>query len=234
MLVKLTNTKNESIEIDLPQSMDEVSLSSALSFSIVEREIKELLDNDPDNVIEYFILVTRAVANFLDIDEEWLHGMPMGDVPTTLTKVRKTTFKQATNGIIKLFEYIVTLFEGLKPELYIDREFTFEHKGETYHVPMFITDHLSTNMINPQLTVSEVVEALEVKRLCSKIKDNKNALFTELVKLTAILARKGDEKFPTDQQEINTFIQTRSNLFIDLDAKVGIDIAFFLNSIIII
>ena len=60
-----------------------------------------------------------------------------GDVPTTLTKVRKTTFKQATNGIIKLFEYIVTLFEGLKPELYIDREFTFEHKGKLTMYPVY-------------------------------------------------------------------------------------------------
>ena len=73
MLVKLTNTKGESVEINLPETMEQVSLSSALSFSVVERDIKELLDTDPDNQVEYFILITRAVANFFDIDEEALH-----------------------------------------------------------------------------------------------------------------------------------------------------------------
>ena len=234
MLVKLTNTKGESVEINLPETMEQVSLSSALSFSVVERDIKELLDTDPDNQVEYFILITRAVANFFDIDEEWLHAMPMGDVSAYLHKADSSSFKNATTGVMRLFEYIVGLFEELHPELYIDREFIFEHKGEKFNIPMFITDQLRTGMLNPRLTVAEVVEALEVRRQYGTIQNNKNAIFTELVKLTAILARKEGETFPTDQQEINDFIQRRTNFFVDLDAKVGVDIAFFLNSIIVI
>lgn len=234
MLVTLRNKKNDSKEIELPVSIDDVSLSGALSFAVIERQIYEVVDTEPFDRIKYLMLVTEAVSEFFDIDIEWLYDMPMGDVEAYLRGLRKPDIKRATDDILQLFDYVLYLFDGLKPKLHIDEEFAFTHKGVIYKVPNFITNHLQTGLINPKLTVAEVVEALEVRRLWGSIKNEKNAIFTELVKLTAILARKGGESFPTDQQDINAFIADRSRLFSDMDAKVGLDVGFFLSSIIVI
>lgn len=234
MVVELKNKNGQTLEIEMPQTIEEVSLSGALSFAVIERQIYTVVDEEPFDRIKYLMLVTEAVAEFFDIDVEWLYGMAMGDVESYLRGLKPSYIKKTTDDVLQLFDHILVLFADLKPTLYIDQDFTFEHKGITWKIPHFITNQLQTGLVNPKLTVAEVVEALEVRRLWGQDKEDKNSIFTELVKLTAILARKDGDEFPTDQQEINEFIAERSNIFADMDAKVGLEVGFFLNNIIVI
>lgn len=234
MDITIHNRDNESIIISLPERLEDVSLSSALSFSDIEKQLYNVAQEEPFDKIKYLLLMNQAVAEFMDIDVEWLYCLPIGNLEGYIRGLKEVDYKEVKTNVVYLFDRILDVLSGLKPDLYIDRDFEFIHKDIKYKIPSFIKDHLTGGMINPKLSVREVVEALEVRRLYGSMKDDKNSIYTEIVKLTAILARKEGDSFPIEQDEINTFISKRVEIFMDMDAHVGLNVAFFLSNIIVI
>jgi hypothetical protein len=96
------------------------------------------------------------------------------------------------------------------------------------------------NLTNKDLTVSESIELLEAQRILSNNRSKKNIkesdydsyLFTEIITVISVLARKEDDIFPETQSEIDKFIESRQKHFVDIDMCVGLTAAFFFGGIV--
>jgi len=239
-VLTLRRKNNETLDVDFPEDFSEISLEAALEWLAVEEQLHTCVTAEKFDKVLYLTLLTQAVANFLGINIDDLFGHPVGDLEVHLRTFKPSEVKNTTENIVQIFERIAYIFTTVEPKIYIDKEFTFEHNDFTYKVPNFIKNSLTTGISNPKLSVGEAIECLEVKRRIHELKTNtpeqrKNASYTELITLTAILARKVSkdvEHFPADQSDIDIFINSRVKEFETLKADVGFDVGFFLTSII--
>lgn len=234
---KLTlKRKNKTVEYDFPTEFSEVTLDAALSFIEVEKKLHLCVAADKFDKVLYLQLIIEGIAAFMDLEPEDFFDIPVGDFDSHLRGFTPKSILETTINLINIFDSVVALFEALKPVLYIDREFVFQHGDYMYKVPNFIKQNIGKGINNPKLSVREAIECLEIKRRMQGVKDEKNATFTEIITQTAILARrihgKNLEEFPTDQAEIDEFINERTKLFSTMTAEVGFNVGFFLLSII--
>lgn len=222
-------------EYELPMDPKEVKLSSALSFLSEMRSYDEYLKKlnlQPLDVelntldkIEYLKLMSKGIAAYFDIDVKLLLN--------TRIKISDNDLNSTIEQCSILFNHLSSIISTYQPKLRDRIDCEFKHLGIIYIIPFYLIDN-EEKQINKDITVGQAIEALEVKRMLNdhKQKDWKNAIYTEIVKLMAILARPKDGyEFPNEQSKINKWIEQQERIFSDINMVEGFDVAFFLTFI---
>lgn len=225
----------DKIEYELPTKPEQVKLSSALSFlaemRAYEQYLKKLnlqpLDVELNSLdkIEYLKLMSKGIAAYFDIDIKLLLN--------TRVKISDNELNSTIQQCSILFNRLSSVISTYKPKLRDRVNCEFKHNGIVYIIPFYLIDG-DEKQINEDITVGQAIEALEVKRMLNdhKQKDWKNAIYTEIIKLMAILARPKDGyEFPNEQSKINKWIEKQEKLFVDINMVEGFDVAFFLTFI---
>lgn len=247
------NSGESRIELQIPEDHTEITLSQAVQFNnryenLHNYKMKALVESDIDNDIEanddimsrpeMLELLVECAAGYFDIDPSKLMGLPVGIMHENIMQgVDMSAVESGTESLSRIINMIMHAMATYTYNLPSNKIYKFEHKGEIYCIPATNATALTNIDLPTDLTVSEAVECLEVKRMArvlhssshtQQVKDN--ARFTEIIRTVAILSRKEGEKFPREQVEINRFIKERTGLFQDIPMKIGYDIYFFLIS----
>lgn len=243
---KIQNSGYE-FDIDIPERSNEVLLSQALRFNKahdVLREWRKEQFGDNDKLTfqdmttalsrkEYLIHVINCLAEFFDMDPADFFCLKLGSIRDHIMAMADQTVKSIyNNDLFSLFAHIYRIIVQYKPKLRTADDCSFMHKDVEFLIPAFLVKYLEGTP-NEDLTVAESIEAFEVQRLAfdRKKTDEVSALYTEIVYLTAILARKPGQRLPDDQVGINAFIKSQVEFFADIDMETGFDVAFFLSNI---
>lgn len=243
---KIQNSGYE-FDIDIPERSNEVLLSQALRFNKAHDALRAWRKDqfgDTDKITfqdmttalsrkEYLLRVIDCLAEFFDMDPADFMGFKVGSLRDHILAMADQTVKSIYhNDLFSLFAHIYRIIVEYKPKLRTADDCTFTHKGVEFLIPSFLVKYLEGTP-NEDLTVAESIEAFEVQRLAfdRKKTDEVSALYTEIVYLTAILARKPGQRLPDDQVGINAFIKIQVEFFTDIDMETGFDVAFFLSNI---
>ena len=193
----------------LPIEVSDIKLGDFLPFNREYQKYVDLQNNDADQK-ELIKQMVKCISAFFKCD---------------VKDVRKSSY----SSIEVLFNYLTNVITKFKIQ---DKEIiTFDYKGEKWTL---------NNLTNKDLTVSESIELLEAQRILSNNRTKKNIkesdydsyLFTEIITVIAVLARKEDDIFPESQSDIDKFIEARQKHFVDIDMSVGLTAAFFFGGIV--
>lgn len=246
--LKINNSKGADYNLDIPERSNEILLSQALRFNKAHEDLrawrKEAFGDDTDNLTfndmatalsrkEYLIHVILCLAEFFDMDPADFMGFKVGSIRDHVLAMSDRTVKSIYhNDLFSLFAHVYGVIVSYKPRLRTSYDCTFKHRDETFLIPSFLIKYLE-GVPNEDLTVSEAIEAFEVQRLAfdAKKKDPVSGVYTEVVYLTAILARKEGQSLPDDQVGINAFVKRQVEFFTDINMEDGFDVAFFLSNI---
>lgn len=227
ILVDLKKNNRTFKTIELPENIDEVSLSQAIQFNNrYEKYRKWSEENDADELtvdqqIAQIELMANCVSGYLDLDVKELSKLKVGS---------EDEFISAFDSVYGILAYLISIMETYqftKPE---DSSYKFVHHGIEYSVRGYYRNAIFDNTDMTDLSLSEAIECLEVKRLALNIKNKDNAKFTEMITTLAVLSRRDGELFPENQFEIDEFVNERVKEFQDINMKVAYDVAFFLTN----
>lgn len=197
------------VRLELPESINEVSLEKMLDFN------EAFEDNRPDLADQggaFELLAIRCVSAYFDIDYKLL-------LDNKLTGAK----------VGSLYDAILPVFAHLNNVI---GSYSFDNRPKSYQIggQSFFLPYELIGANSP--TVAESIEVLEVKRLLNT--DTKNGKFTEAIRTAAILMRLEGERLPHDQPDIDDFIAKRTKLFLEskIGMQPGLDSVFFLTNFI--
>lgn len=138
----------ELISFDIPTALSEVPLSRFINFLVESRAM-----DDAENSLT---VMTRCVSIFLDIDLSTLLSSAAG--------VLNAGSESYSGSISQIYGHIVKMIADYRPRLYQPESAIFEFNGHQYFIPTIIQQAIIGEYILPDLTVSEVVEVIEIAR----------------------------------------------------------------------
>lgn len=216
--------KLNGIEITLPSKADEILLSQYIPFKRMYDEINKLQNNlepelPPGNstsahvFLEETALIVQSLYLFIDSDKIDLYECPVN---------------KKGKGLIQLYDYILKIISEYKPLIENKSDYIFTFNGATYTIKGI---HKGAKT---DLSLIESIEILEGQRIAGNIDKSRSddARYSSMIRTLAVLSRKGFEKFPTSQIEINSMIESRSKEFLDIPFTIAMDAAFFLTFIL--
>lgn len=200
------------VELNLPESIDEVTLEKCLDFNEAwEDNRTNIKDTDGAG---FELLAIRSISAYFDVDYNLLLDNKLTNANGAITGKARGFY----DAILPVFAHINNVIGSYKFE---NSPRQYEIGGQIFHLPYDLLGDKS-------LTVAESIEVLEVKRQLSTT--TKNGKFTEAIRTAAILLRLEGERFPHDQPDIDNFIANRTKFFLDnkLPMRAGLDSVFFL------
>jgi len=215
---------------DLPENLSEVPLNRYIDF------ITEMAKAEPDDIV---LASARAVSFFFGLDiMEVIHAaFDMND---------NDTKESSVNTVAHLYGYAASLIDQELQIIYANPPVNilspfFVFSGETYNIPDIVPKVLaSSEDILPNLSVIEVIEAAEIRRVCQQLTDENGDLdgslvFTKYLSMLAVIARKDGEFLPIDEVDRRQFIANRVRCFggdsgIMIDTKTALSVDFFLTA----
>lgn len=207
------------------ESLYQVPLSLYIDFLKAREPLddKERLEAGEVNIPR---VLAKAVGAFV--------GVPVNDVLMT----EYGNFEDVDNickNLTSLYMWIVNLLGTFSPKIRKQEDCTFEYKGDRYTIPVIGLQTLAGLPLLPDLETGQMIEAYEIKRVAqSKIEEDDpegSHLFSYYLSMLAVLCRKGEEKFPVFESDVEVFINERLLHFQEIDAGTALDIDFFLASL---
>lgn len=258
MITLNINDSGTIVPLSFPETLSELSFSKKVDFDVevakIENYLKSVNNDIYKNFNHYLYLVCNAIkvinsefdlfecdiTDLLESDlttpklhviTNHLHQIKiMHEVHRQSTKTEKTYLKykaQKDLSILSVYEYLYNLIYLYVPSLIDTNKFSFSYKDTTWTI---------STQNNRKISVREGVEVLNSK-LYSSIKQDKqkdsllqigNIVFSEYIRVLAILAKSEKFTIPIDLEEYKTYIDKQMNYFKDIDAKTCIDVSFFL------
>ena len=193
------------VRLDLPSTIDEVSLEKMLDFN-------EAFENNREDETPFELLAIRCVSAYFDIDYRLL-------LDNKLTGAKVGSLYDA---ILPVFAHLNNVIGSYN---FDNRPKSYQIGGKSFFLPYELIGEKSP-------TVAESIEVLEVKRLLNT--DTKNGKFTEAIRTAAILMRLEGERLPHAQPDIDDFIEKRTKFFLNnkIGMQPGLDSVFFLTNFI--
>lgn len=207
--------------LELPEVCREIKLSQFIDYNVYKKKWVESIEQHGIFSIESLKSLRDLLFNFFD----------KNPVIDTL----KIDFADSRNGALSIAKHIDAVIEGLKPRTIDKEHHTFDYKGETLFVPFGEAyQYLKEEFSRPELTLGEVVEIMEYKRLTENMvlesgDPQGNLAFTEALRTIAILARKENEVLPSVKTD--KWIFDRMTWLKDISFQDYADVYFFLTSI---
>ena len=237
--VSITSERGDSLDISIPESMEEMKgkdfmktitvlenipefLLSFLSLSAKDKE--EAFENiSPDTLLEMLDFYIRLLEAVTGESMETVKDLPLLD--------------DKGGAIFALGSIVMRFISEYKPKEI--RE--FQYKGDTYKMPeidMIEISNITQKSWGANMKTGEVIEALQRAKIFSQRGEEgdlfvDNGLFYSDLGMVASLARKVDqngveEGKPLGLSAFSDFVNKRMAHFEDLPASVLRDAAFFL------
>ena len=229
------------LKYNLKSKFVDVPLSAYLAFMkyhnrIVndEKEISSKIEKsgyEPTNedVKKAMINMACAVSGFLEIDEEIIFNIPIGEVKGYFDLLKRVPV--AHKNLKAVYHFIISLIMTYEPPESVT-DYEFSHTGEDGVIRNF-TVGAWHHKKSDDLLISETIELMEIQRLAKKYEtsesDDIRAQFTAKVTMLAVLCKEDDEVWPDTQSEIDALIEAKKAIFKNVNAKTMLDVGFFLN-----
>lgn len=206
-------------EVLLPSHAGELSLQRYISFL---NELK------PEKQGNHLRVMARAISELTGVSMEDIFKAELGDEWDGVDSV-----DSIEQGIRSMYGWAVKVIGEYRGMLRAAQSCSFEYKGETYSIPIIVQSAIGGQPMLPSINTGDSIEAMETVRTfeaeIKKTKDeNGNLIFTQYLRLIAILCKKEDEMLPEDDDERETWIQQRAFYFSDIDTATALDVDFFL------
>lgn len=207
------------------ESLYQVPLSRYIDFLKAREPLddKERLESGEVNIPR---VLAKAVGAFMGISVEDVLTAEYGN------------FEDVDNvgkNLTSLYVWIVNLLGTFSPKIRKPEDCTFEYKGDMYTIPVIGLQTLAGLPLLPDLETGQMIEAYEIKRVAqSKIEAEDpegSHLFSYYLGMLAVLCRKGEERFPVFESDVEVFINERLLHFQEIDAGTALDVDFFLASL---
>lgn len=252
-ILTITKTNGETLTLNVPHSIEEVTLRAKLDLdeSIKEvlsylADIAESLDDTTETsgtgyylyllskgLTDFFIGLNQKVElnDFLAVDVSDL--IENGEIKKGVLQshVNNYTDKEVVKvedvlpTILALWEYLVNLCNSYEPEKHLEGDLSFIYKEENFKIFRRTVDSLYGEQYE-HVSVGELTEAFEISRKLNKLVSSPSIKLTEMLALVSILARKEGENLPLD--DVENFIESRSKYFIDLPYTTAVEVFFYL------
>lgn len=193
--ISIVNTRDQAIEINLPEDPSEVPIRKFIDYSMAYEGffdwynelakagtlyqnrslyiyklcqiISEYFEVDLNSIIRYDISQLLDETGQLRADILSVHAKAMLDQTTDMSQVEN--LDEVEDTLLTLSLALNQVVIGYKPELPSEVSYKFVYKGETWVLPK--ANVLDFNMIEyPKFTVYEIVESMEIQRWGDKIR----------------------------------------------------------------
>lgn len=257
MQLEISNNLGESLMLDFPNDLSEISLAKNVAFDICDADIVEWLKEraerkDFSDSIYYTYLICRAVSCFVEVDLNELMDYQIGDLhdengelkPNVLEKHIESYNKEVSidNEAIKsialqLYGKIQSVKSKYKFEYKTKENYLFEHKGKKFKIPYLVSNLLGVKKFSP-MTTKQGVEILQIKKYLADHMQIKtfdlehsnniaNQVFTAYLHVIGITAIPEDVSY--EDFRIDD-VEEKAVFFQDIDARTANDIIFFLKN----
>ncbi len=206
------------VSLELPESIDEVSLEKMLDFNEAFEDNRPCVEGSGDEGVPFELLAIRCVSAYFDIDYRLLLDNKLTTNAGNLTAAAGSLY----DAILPVFAHLNNVIGSYN---FDNRPKSYQIGGKSFFLPYELIGERSP-------TVAESIEVLEVKRLLNT--ETKNGKFTEAIRTAAILMRLEGERLPHDQPDIDDFIAKRTKYFLEskIGMQPGLDSVFFLTNFI--
>jgi len=223
-MIRATLTKPDGsilLEVNLPSTAKELPLKNYISFL---SEVKKMgVGANP------ILTMAKAVSELTNTPIEQVLQASLGQTWMEGDEIQggiKTMYSWAEGVVDK---YLGTIQNRVP--------WRFEYKGGYYFIPPIIVSQLSGAALLPNLETCQAIEAFETIRLFDKESkksgdEDGSVLFTQHLRLLAILFLKEGEQLPGDDSQREHWIEERAKHFEDIDAQTALDADFFLLNIL--
>lgn len=231
-------------EYELATDINDVSLPAYLGYqkyydelAKLEKKIQDALDDtfeyNPDKESRQILtLMAKAVSAFLELPENEIIGIPVGDFENYFDLTKK--LPKSMHTIRGIFWFIANMISNYRSEIKENQnDFEFEHICSDGVSRKFVV-HGYHRLGAQDMLFSETLEILEAQRIATTLKGSQsemNGLFTEKIMMVAVMAKEPGEVWPEKQSEIDILIKSKAELLKNIGAKTVIQIGFFLTSI---
>jgi len=215
--IKLNN-----VELLFPSKPEDILLKQYIPFKRMYdkvNKIKESVNEDEVNEAHNIFLeeaecIVQSLYLFIDSDLIDLYDIPVRD--------------ENNKGLAELYEKLLIIMASYKPLESCKENYTFRFKEIDYTIKGI---HKSSNK---DLSLIESIEILEAQRIASTYPKDKSddAIYSSMLTTLAVLSRKENERFPTNQLDINNLISSRSIELAEIPYTIALDAAFFLTFIL--
>lgn len=223
MLILQTKTKEE---IRLPENCDEIKLSQFIDYDVHRKHWVKAVETHGFFSLEAFQKMLVFLNKWFEDDE------------TDLSSLEVDFNKNNTLSVFHIVKHIDKIVESLQPKNVSLDNVWFTYKDEIFYFSgTEAFNFLDATYNRPLLTMGEVVEIMEYKRLIdieiskeeTPLDTQENHIYTEALRSVAILAKKKGEVLPSVQTE--KWIVDRIKFFKDISLQAYSDISFFLTII---
>jgi hypothetical protein len=231
--VTFINDDGEPVEIGIPYSLDEITLSEYYDFLIAQAQMFKEIDEAREQ--GDILTLDRQAALLLDaclniVPEAHLFRF---DENFRLDQAEQCLIQENMDVTLNvLFVHILTIIQIYEPS---NNNLRFEHNGEVYKVDpqdlytVYTGDHRTAGEF---IWVKEFQRQLEAENKKRNPYDDGNMSFRFNLYTVSLLARKEGEELPYKESELREFLFKRSKELKDIRASVALDIAFFLRDMI--
>jgi hypothetical protein len=221
--IRLRNTLNEELYLDMPSDLSEITLAKALHFEVDRRIISALVTKK--NKKDFLIQSCHLLSRFFDKDISEFMKFDVSDILLDINS--------AENVLLSLINIIDSLFEvNFK---YVDgQDFSFTYKERQFNIPyivktLFTGDHVFSKINTYQavnvLTQIDRIKEAEKSNSIKNRTENENSLFYSYLHILSVLTLTEDEIIE------RMSIEDRMDFFKDIDAKTCKHVYFFLFTI---
>jgi len=223
-MIRATLTKPDGsilLEVNLPSTAKELPLKNYISFL---SEVKKM--STGANPI---LTMAKAVSELTNAPIEEVLQASLGQTWMDGDDIQggvKTMYSWAEGVVDK---YLGSIQDRVP--------WRFEYKGGFYVIPPIIVSQLSGATLLPNIETCQALEAFETIRLFDKESkksgdEDGSILFTQHLRILAILFLKDGEQLPGDDSQREHWIEERAKHFEDIDTQTALDADFFLLNIL--
>lgn len=254
---RIYDTDGNEVMVTIPK-LEDVSLAMGLTFRVYQQNIQDWLtqevkdDTINDNIEVYIQLMAKAVSAFTNTDLAAIFrldysGLLNDEGLFDVNVLARRQIKAKEIGVdMDAVDHILTnLYDRIEDLLQVElmdeltKEYQFHHKGVNYTVPGIIKSHVigtkTVTKVNfgqamDSKNIVKYLRALDKGQLFSdkEIEDKKNLLFTNYLRVIAIVAKKEDQEYPEGIVEAEDYVSNQMIEFQDLPWTIAQDCIFFL------
>lgn len=223
--------------LEFPDDPSEVTLNAFLEFDAVQKEFEEWLKDqqtvDMEYQLEYVRFLMRMIYAFTESD--LIEQVEVGNFNDHVLRVSgapklvQVDLAETGTNLFALYEKIFHALYSFKPKPLHVGDLEFQWKGKDFVIKGLYKDALTGTLKFKGLPTGQAVEALQViKAYNSQDKDPDNSKrFSYLLQLLSIVALEKDEKFPTEDEKIIEWVNSRIEFFLDVTMDIALMVEDF-------
>lgn len=213
--------------INLPLTAHEIKWEAFCDFKDQEHEYFAAQESEDSQTA--IIAITRALAY---VYGDWIFDLPFAlDEPIEELFLNGFTVTLGDDiSVMRLYAHLNTVINTFKPETLKDKVFKIVIKGEEYQLDQLKAAKFLTL---EGVSTGEAIEVLEFRRIAEKnLEEKKFALgsmnFTLGLRELATLVRKKGEALPWNRKDLESFLNSRMEIFRGVTAGEVLTLRFFL------